>query len=348
MSARDLDTSPALGEARGPLTSTHEAALPLIELLKSRGVGADEIRAATGFDLESLANPHMRVRLSVLDWLWKRAAAVLDNPAIGLDLIEMYPENHMHFVAHLAMRAGTVGEAILMWRDYAHLVCDADEIGFTIDRTRAELSYRLLDPRFEARHLADHYLALAIHYGRLFSGRQLVARRANFCHADPGYATRYREVFGCEVYFEQSSNSLVFDPAISGMPQVTANPYFACLLAEQARAMNATQDGPDTTYKVTRRIASALAKGRTATLGTVATELALSERSLSRALKAEGTSFRELTDRIARQLAHRYLDEGLSVTQTTFLLGFSEPAALRRSLARWTARQESQKTKGRE
>ena len=323
---------------RGPLTSAHEAVLPLVELLKKHGVAEAEITEATGLDLALLSDPHLRVRLSVLTWLWERAEAVLGNPAIGLDLIDMYPDNHMHFVAHLAMRAGTIGEAILQWREYSQLVCDADEITFSLDRDEAQLGYRLLDPRFESRLLADHYLSIAVHYGRLFTGEPLVARRVNLRHADPGYADRYEALFGCRAFFGQSTNSLVFDPAIVALPQVTANPYLARLLSEQAEAMDASRDAPDTTYRVTRTITTALSKGRPATLGVVASELAMSERSLSRALRSEGTSFRELTDRIRRQLALRYIDEGLSVTQTAYFLGFSEPAALHHALARWKAK----------
>ena len=323
---------------RGPLTSAHEAILPLVELLKANGVSGDEITDATGLDLALLSDPHLRVRVSVLEWLWRRAEQVLDNPAIGLELIALYPDNHMHFLAHLAMRADTIGEAILQWREYSQLVCDADEITFSLDRDEAHLGYRLLDPRFESRLMADHYLSIAVHYGRLFTGQHLVARRINLRHPDPGYADRYQDMFGCRAYFGQDTNSLVFDPAIVAMPQVTADPYLARILAEQAESMDASRDVPDTTYRVTRAIATALAKGRAVTLGSTASALAMSERSLSRALKAEETTFRDLADRIRRQLALRYLDEGLSVTQTAYFLGFSEPAALHHALARWSAR----------
>ena len=328
-----LGGSPRVG--RGPLTSAHEAVLPLVTILRQHGVSPDTITAATGLDLDRLHDPYLRVRLSVLDWLWGEAEAVLDEPAIGLGLIERYPENHMHFVAHLAMRADTIGEAILQWRAYSQLVCDADEITFSLDRGEAALGYQLLDPRFASRHVAEHYLTIAVHYGRVFTGKHITARRVNFRHADPGYPDRYEAVFGCRAHFGQARNEILFDPAIVAMPQVTADPYLARILSEQADAMDALREAPDTTYRVVRRIATGLAKGRAFTLASVASDLVTSERSLSRALRSEGTTFRELTERVRRELAMRYLERGLSVTQTAYFLGFSEPSALHHALARW-------------
>jgi AraC-like DNA-binding protein len=59
------------------------------------------------------------------------------------------------------------------------------------------------------------------------------------------------------------------------------------------------------------------------------------ERKLRQLLQTEGRNFRELQDEFRRDAAARYLRQGLSVSQTAYLLGFSEPSALQHAFKRW-------------
>lgn len=323
---------PAVAE---PLTTAHEAVLPLMTLLREAGVPCDEVEHATGLTLDDLKDPHLRIRLSACAWLWQRAAEATDDPRIGLNLIARYPENHMHFVAHLAMRCRTLGEAILQWRDYAPLVCDADEIGLGLNGSTASLRYRLLDPRFESRFFADHYLSMGVWYGRKFVGKHIEGKLVTLRHADPGYRDAYEELFGCPVRFEAPENEIQFDASFTHMQQVTADPYLQNFLQERAEAMSGAGPELSAVRQVTRNVTRAIAKGETLSLSIIASELAMSERSLSRALRTEGVSFRELVDVVRRDVAASSILRGLSVAQVTYLLGFSEAAALHHAFSRW-------------
>jgi AraC-like DNA-binding protein len=74
-----------------------------------------------------------------------------------------------------------------------------------------------------------------------------------------------------------------------------------------------------------------------ATMGAIAGQLGLSRQSLFRKLRAEGVTFEEVLDGLRHTLALRYLDgEDLSVKETAFRLGFSEPASFSRAFKRWT------------
>ena len=68
----------------------------------------------------------------------------------------------------------------------------------------------------------------------------------------------------------------------------------------------------------------------------IAKRLGLTARSLQRRLKDEATSFNAVREDVRRQLSHRYLDDGLSIAEISFLLGFSEPSAFFRAFKRWT------------
>ena len=72
-------------------------------------------------------------------------------------------------------------------------------------------------------------------------------------------------------------------------------------------------------------------------IDSVARALGYSRQTLYRRLKAEGATFEEVLDGLRRRLALRFIrEEGLSVKDAAYRLGFSDPAAFSRAFKRWT------------
>lgn len=75
---------------------------------------------------------------------------------------------------------------------------------------------------------------------------------------------------------------------------------------------------------------------------TIASQMGMSRQTLYRQLKQEGTSFDELLDRLRHRLAIDYLEgEKVSVNETAYLVGFSDPSAFSRAFKRWTGHRPS-------
>lgn len=88
--------------------------------------------------------------------------------------------------------------------------------------------------------------------------------------------------------------------------------------------------------EVERHLEPLLASGPLG-IDSVARELGYSRQTLYRRLKAEGVTYEEVLDGLRRRLALRLLrEEGLSVKETAWRLGFSDPAAFSRAFKRWT------------
>jgi AraC-like DNA-binding protein len=70
---------------------------------------------------------------------------------------------------------------------------------------------------------------------------------------------------------------------------------------------------------------------------TIAKKLGVSRQTLFRKLRSEGVTFEKVLDELRYKLALHYLSEKkMSVNQTAYLVGFSDPAAFSRAFKRWT------------
>ncbi|MCU0951861.1 MAG: AraC family transcriptional regulator [Burkholderiaceae bacterium] len=319
-----------------PAATAHDAVYALLRRLLDRGIAAAAITAHTGIDVACLDDPDARVPLPRFNALWRYASSVLGEPALALDLHEHYPDNRMHFVAHLGMRCASLRQAIAQWRKYALLVSETDAVDCEVDGRRARFIYRCLDPRHASRWMAEHYLAVALFYARTFSGQPLQIDAVSLMHEDPGYADAYRRVFGCTPVFGARDNALVFDAALLDVPFRSADPYLRHFLEARADELMAQlAPEPSAARQVQQALALLLSKGQPLTLESAAQTLTLPPRRLRLMLDAEGVGFRELLNEFRRDAAAQYLRQGLTVSQTAYLLGFSEPAAFQHAFRRW-------------
>jgi AraC-like DNA-binding protein len=72
-------------------------------------------------------------------------------------------------------------------------------------------------------------------------------------------------------------------------------------------------------------------------------------RNLNRKLSNEGTSFKTLMMEIRRELAEQYIsDSTLTLTEISFLLGFSEVSSFSRAYRRWEGQSPSAARKSRQ
>jgi AraC-like DNA-binding protein len=68
----------------------------------------------------------------------------------------------------------------------------------------------------------------------------------------------------------------------------------------------------------------------------------LSTRTLARRLASEGTTYEEVVDQLRRSLALEYIKEnGISLSQIAWLLGYEGSASFNHAFRRWTGRSPS-------
>jgi AraC-like DNA-binding protein len=143
-------------------------------------------------------------------------------------------------------------------------------------------------------------------------------------------------VFMGPVHFGAALNGLIFDGSLLDIPIPSCDSALSVKLKRQAEEL--MEEAQMLGFKAQVRAAlAAELRGGDATAERVASALSLHPKTLSRRLKAEGTTFRRLLDELRMELARRYLRQpGLSVEEVAFLLGYSERSAFHRAFQRWT------------
>jgi AraC-like DNA-binding protein len=139
----------------------------------------------------------------------------------------------------------------------------------------------------------------------------------------------------CPVEFSAAEACLAFPAALDDTPLPKANPLIYrsfVSIAEKLSLMLA--EDISLTERVTRWL---WAYTPPLKRGEVASQLALSERSLTRQLGNEGTSYAKLLACVQEERARNYLrNPSLTVSEVGYQLGYTEVATFTRAFKKWT------------
>ncbi|MCH3923258.1 AraC family transcriptional regulator [Limosilactobacillus sp.] len=96
-----------------------------------------------------------------------------------------------------------------------------------------------------------------------------------------------------------------------------------------------TANSAGTKEKVQQLLLDAL-PGNQATIEAVASQLGMSDRTLQRKLKEEGTTFKNVVTKVQKQLAQSYIRNGVNTDEIAYLVGYTETSSFLRAFKRWT------------
>lgn len=313
-------------------TTTSIASRYLVDLLDAAGQPVDDVLLEAGIAREALTGPELAMPLDAFRELWARVASI--KPDIGITLVELFPVGQMHMLAHLAMRSANVCAAIDDVCRYAGVTSAADRLTLELHADCARFSYICLANGPQNPWMAEHYLSMAVVFLTRATGNVLPIRAVEFATRSQAPLEVYRQRFGIEPRFDTGSNAIEFDARAMAWPLQTHDLYLHGILERVAKLHQAAI--PDSLLDSVRdEIAKHILQGRTPAIETVAAACRLSPRALRSRLTQLQTSFRRSLDEVRRDLVQEHLARGLSVTETAYLLGFSEPAALQHACKRW-------------
>ena len=291
----------------------------------------DRLFVDAGVPLTLLDRPDARLPLVDMIAIFERAALVLDQPLLGLEVGRaMSPEAFGDWVRY-ALAGRTLRQGIAR-------LCRAMRYYQTAGNVRAEIHGDLVrlayhqpvaDPDHARQH-ADHSLLPLIAFVRRFRGPGWQPQWVEVPYRPVAGAGELAARLGVEVRFGRPGSGLVFERDALDAPGNAMPLGFAAL----RRMVEGRPEG-EVTAALTDIVDLRLVEGQVALEGAAA-RLGLQKRALQRRLQAEGQSYREIVDAARRAHAERALaTTSRSVTEIAQSLGYGEPAHFTRAFRRW-------------
>ena len=311
-----------------------------------RGADVPALRRTLGLPASPAAlPPDARLPLATVQRFWPLAVAAA--PGLDLHLGELLNPAALGVAAYVLLHSPTLGAALAQLVRYQDVACQGVALrlrpapewagGQWLALTLS--SPAIIYPEYVYNSELSLYLALA----RTLTGQPVRPAAVRLAYPRPADVSLHEQVLG-PVAFGAAETAVAFDAATLALPVVGANPALFPLFEQHAAALLAALPGraaalPDQV----RQAIVALLKGQAPSLAAIANHLCLSTRTLQTHLHAAGHRYQSLLDAVRRDLAERHLREPyLSLTDLTFLLGYSELSVFVRSFKRWTGQTPGQ------
>jgi AraC-like DNA-binding protein len=278
-----------------------------------------------------------RVDALSVDRLLHMAEMKTCDDALVLQIVGHFHPSYWGAIGYAWLTSESLRSAFQRVQRYSRMV--ADELVIELrDRTnelQVILGWRTekgFDPSFrEILRLANVVMLCRFNFGAHFK-----AVRIHLQRTQPSRPAPYEAFFNCALLFESDETMLVLDKAIADSPLASFDAALGILLDQQIADYLARIDKQDILSQAKSVIFQQLPSGYVS-VEDVAVKLHLSARTLRRKLQMENTSFKSLLAETRQELGERYIrDNNLSLTEISYLLGFSESSSFSRAFKNWT------------
>ncbi len=295
-----------------PETSLASLWLIVLRLVELHGIDPQPFRQEIGVPAAALRDVNARLPSRLVDIAFAKAAALIPDPAFALRAGECWHPSNL----------GTMGYAWLSSRTLHTGLKRLERFGCILGN---RATYRCVDTpgglRFVLEHgrgdtpighsIADFTLSLLLGMCRTNYGGKLNATVLCLRRPEPADSQPWLRVFGGDVQFGSLEDSLLLDRAAVNAPLPSANIPLANTFDRILTEQLAHFFDDDIVSRC--------------------------KAYLQRKLHQLGLTYQRLCDEARHELARRYLDDtNKSVTEVTFLLGFSEQSAFTRAFRRWS------------
>lgn len=311
--------------------------------------------AAVGGDVADILGPDARldvvyqdrIPVATLALAWERAVSMTrrrDLPAVAASYSAPDERSLVSFVIANQPR---FGDGIERFQRYGATISDAYRWTFVDagDEVKVMLSPTgPIDRLGWQCHVEFEMLDMVRSANRVTAGHAK-PRAIRFLHASPPseIVAAYTELVGHAPVFGCDRCELVFPASVLELAVPTAKPALALAIERQLAAMLAADELGTAVSSRARAAISELLTRRSLDVDGLARAMAMSRRSLERALAGEGTSATALIEDERKQRALAWLPMH-SVDEVAERLGYSDARAFARAFKRWTGVPPSQIT----
>jgi AraC-like DNA-binding protein len=308
----------------------------LIEFCSRRGIEAARLLRDSNLAPGVLESAQARLPLNEMLAVWTAARTETGDDMLGIHVAAIVPFGSYGVLDYLALASADIGSALERYARFYKLAHGGAELAVEGHGSSLHITLRADVPSAHMRDSIAYSFAILLSRLRFATMQRWAPRLVRFGFAPWHTMAGCEEVFGKFVRFDAYEHAIVLDAAVARLPLLSADAAL-CEVLEQRASINVRQLAADVRTSDAARTAIRQLLRQGATIGSVATRIGTSQRSLQRALACEATSFRALVAEVRADLAHDLLrHRDCRVVDVAAELGFSEPAAFSRAFRQWT------------
>lgn len=320
----------------------------LVDFAVSKGADRVALLARAGIEPDALTHQDNRVSVAKYIALFEAAAELTGIPAISLEYGKAVRMQEISIVGLICEACERVTDVPIQLNRYAQLVIDDDRgEPATLMRGVAKNGGAWIEG--PSSLFTENPIIAETEITRLIWNTRVMfantpefktikfPRIVHFMHKAPAYAAEYERIFDAPVVFESDWNAMEIDPAFLMLKQPPVNRYVFSVLSERAEALMKSFESDRTTRGRVESLLMGILHTGEASMDVVAEKLGQSRQTLYRNLKDEGVTYEQVLDELRHKLALHFLNgKRVSVNETAYLVGFSDPASFSRAFKRWT------------
>ena len=307
-----------------------------LRLLELHGIDADRFVREGGYAPELFRDPAARLPSSVVDVAALAAAERIADPAFALRAARCWHPSDLGALGYAWLASSTLRTALGRLVRYGRILGERA-------RFRLEAGERGLRLVFEHRRQVPLVAALGTDYAlsivtdmcRMNFGASLRPAEVTLCRARPEDPAPWENFFGVRVRFGAPRDTILIAQRDADAPLPISNRQVAGAMDAILAKQLADLDRGNVALRCKAELLERLASGEVPE-AEIADSMHMSRRTLQRKLAEADLTYQQLVDDTRRELALRYVeDSAKSITEITFLLGFSGQSAFTRAFRRW-------------
>jgi AraC-like DNA-binding protein len=314
-------------------------ALVLLERAPQLGVSRETLLRDAKLDERQLRGPAGRIPLAAVARLWRSVASHVQDPTVGLRVGADIHVREFGIVGYAMAFSRTVASALTRVSRYSRILSNAHAL---IMEPAGEATWVRLEmqPELRAFRLAvDYRLAAVLSACREIAASPIAPLIVQLPYRRPADVKEYMRFFDGPLDFGSLSTALLLRNEDLARPNARADTKLTGYLDHLAEQILASVGGEGTLRERVRRALWVELREGVPSLPRLARTLGMSDRTLQRQLREEGTTFAALLTELRREMARSLLRDGkLAVSEVAFLLGYEDPSAFRRAFHRWFGR----------
>ncbi|MBT8060183.1 MAG: AraC family transcriptional regulator [Gammaproteobacteria bacterium] len=310
--------------------------------LEGYGIDPEPLFREEGVDPEILFDAGARIPIERYQRLDLKAAELSGDPFFGLKGADYFRPAHLGALGFAWLASSTLRTAFQRISRYARVIQEKLDIGLEEDGecfcVRVDAQVPLLNEKIRE----DGQLSAVLKLCRIIAGKDFTPERVCFRQEAPQDSGYYYELFRCPIEFGADATMMVIRSEDVDKRLTGSNDELAKLNEHIVVKYLAHRAKEDIVNRVKAAVIDGLANGTVSEVS-VAEDLHMTPRNMHRKLQKEETSFKQLLTDVRKELAQQYIqDRSKTLTEISFLLGFSEVSSFSRAYKGWTGKPPSE------